>query len=67
MLIDLCSLAAPLTREQGLYMVTKASRHVLYGPEVLLVRSATLTTLRDARFRVLAEMPYRDRAAHKEE
>lgn len=67
MLIDLMRVYPVLTPETALELVTRAKQHVLFGPEVLMVRTVTLSALRDARFRVLAEMPRSVRDRHKGE
>ncbi len=55
-----------LTSDDALALVSRAIKHVLYGPELFLVRFNTLTALRDARFRLLATMPRAVRDRHKD-
>ena len=56
-----------LTPHWALTAVTAASRHILYGPEVLLVRTVTLTCLRDAKFAVLTSMTPAQSRQHRVE
>ena len=65
MLIDLAS-SIKLTPAMALQFVIGTKKHVLYGPEVLLTRSATLSVLRGAQHAILAEMTRAVRDEYKE-
>jgi hypothetical protein len=62
--IDLNDPRLTLNPMLGLAMVCSVYRRVLYGPELLLVRSNSLTAIMEAKNRVLATMPLVTRQAH---
>lgn len=64
-LVPLRALDTVFDPNWGLSCISSVYDHVLYGPERLLVRSASLTTLRDARHAILASMPRAVRDANK--
>lgn len=64
--VNLTALDTVLTPQWGLTCIESATKHVLFGPEKYLTRSASLTALRDARFRVLSGMPRSVRDQRKE-
>jgi hypothetical protein len=65
--IDLNDPKLTLNPMLGLALVCSVYRWVLYGPEVLLVRSNSLTAIMEAKNRVLATMPLQVRQEHRGE
>ena len=57
---------SPLTLDWALQMIRQVTRRVEFGPDRLLVRSHTLTELRDAKFRILTAMPPEKRRRESE-